>query len=211
MKFFELIIFDLDGTIVDSGQTVLRLLNGIRRHLNMPVMEFSEISRVLSLGGRKLIETALGPTINSQEYLEYFRALYLNDSLVGEELYPGFLEYLHALKKKNIKTAICSNKPIELVEKVLTHHKIGQHFELTLADNGLFPKKPSPEGVLQILNWAQIDPKQAILVGDSRIDQMAARSAGVQFAFHQGGYDDGVWVDDVNICFDNYYDLIGQS
>jgi phosphoglycolate phosphatase len=211
MKFFELVIFDLDGTIVDSGQTVLRLINSIRRHLNMPIMEFSEISKVLSLGGRKLIETALGPAVNSQEYLEHFRALYLNDSLVDEELYPGFLEYLHILKKNKIKTAICSNKPSQLVEKVLTHHKIGQHFDFTLADNGLFPKKPSPEGLLQILNWAQIDPKQAILVGDSRIDQLAASSAGVQFAFHQSGYDDGVWVDNTNFCFNTYYDLIGQN
>jgi phosphoglycolate phosphatase len=135
--------------------------------------------------------------------------LYLNDSLVGEELYPGFLEYLQVLKKKNIKTAICSNKPSQLVEKVLTHHKIEQYFEFTLADNGLLPKKPSPEGVLQILNWAQVGPKQAILVGDSRFDQLAASSAGVQFAFHQGGYDDGVLVDSANIRFNNYYELMG--
>jgi phosphoglycolate phosphatase-like HAD superfamily hydrolase len=49
------------------------------------------------------------------------------------------------------------------------------------------------------------------LVGDSRIDQLAASSAGIQFAFHQGGYDDGVCVDNANICFNTYYDLIGQN
>ena len=211
MKFFKLVIFDLDGTIVDSGKTVLRILNVIRRQLNVSVMEFSEISKVLSLGGRHLIETALGPTVNSQEYLQHFRALYLNDSLFGEELYPGFLDYLHALKKNNIKTAICTNKPSQLVQKVLKHHKIEQYFEFILADNGLLPKKPSPEGLLQIVNWAQIDPKQAIMIGDSRIDQLAASSAGVQFAFHQAGYDDGVWMDNANFCFNNYYELMGQT
>jgi len=211
MKFFKLVIFDLDGTIVDSGKTVLRLLNAIRRQLNISVIEFSEISKALSLGGRHLIEAALGPTVNSQEYLQHFRALYLNDSLVGEELYPGFLDYLHALKKNNIKTAICSNKPSQLVEKVMIHHKIDQYFEFILADNGLLPKKPSPEGLLQILNWAQIDPKHAILIGDSRIDQLAASSAGVQFAFHLAGYDDGVWIDNTNICFNNYYELMGET
>ena len=211
MKLYKLVIFDLDGTIVDSGKTVLRLLNDIRRQLNVSVMEFSEISKVLSLGGRHLIETALGPTVNSQEYLQHFRALYLNDSLFGEELYPGFLDYLHALKKNNIKTAICTNKPSQLVQKVLKHHKIEQYFEFILADNGLLPKKPSPEGLLQIVNWAQIDPKQAIMIGDSRIDQLAASSAGVQFAFHQAGYDDGVWMDNANFCFNNYYELMGQT
>lgn len=211
MKFFKLVIFDLDGTIVDSGKTVLRILNVIRRQLNVSVMEFSEISKVLSLGGRHLIETALGPTVNSQEYLQHFRALYLNDSLFGEELYPGFLDYLHALKKNNIKTAICTNKPSQLVQKVLTHHKIEQYFEFILADNGLLPKKPSPEGLLQIVNWAQIDPKQAIMIGDSRIDQLAACSAGVQFAFHQAGYDDGVRMDNANFRFNNYYELMRQT
>ena len=211
MKLYKLVIFDLDGTIVDSGKTVLRLLNDIRRQLNVSVMEFSEISKVLSLGGRHLIETALGPTVNSQEYLQHFRALYLNDSLFGEELYPGFLDYLHALKKNNIKTAICTNKPSQLVQKVLKHHKIEQYFEFILADNGLLPKKPSPEGLLQIVNWAQIDPKQAIMIGDSRIDQLAASSAGVPFAFHQAGYDDGVWMDNANYCFNNYYELMGQT
>ena len=211
MKLYKLVIFDLDGTIVDSGKTVLRLLNDIRRQLNVSVMEFSEISKVLSLGGRHLIETALGPTVNSHEYLQHFRAFYLNDSLFGEELYPGFLDYLHALKKNNIKTAICTNKPSQLVQKVLKHHKIEQYFEFILADNGLLPKKPSPEGLLQIVNWAQIDPKQAIMIGDSRIDQLAASSAGVQFAFHQAGYDDGVWMDNANFCFNNYYELMGQT
>ena len=93
----------------------------------------------------------------------------------------------------------------------MKHHKIEQYFEFILADNGLLPKKPSPEGLLQIVNWAQIDPKQAIMIGDSRIDQLAASSAGVQFAFHQAGYDDGVWMDNANFCFNNYYELMGQT
>lgn len=208
MKSFKLVIFDLDGTIVDSGKTVLKLLNFIRLQLNMPLMEFSEISRVLSLGGHNLIKVALGSAVNSQEYLDYFRELYLEDSLSEEELYPGFLDYLHLLKKNHVKTAICSNKPANLVEKVLAHHQIGQYFEFILADNGLLPKKPNPDGLLHILRWSQTHPKNAILIGDSRIDQLAAGAAGLQFAFHQAGYDDGVNVDNTNFNFNNYFDLM---
>lgn len=208
MKSPSLVIFDLDGTIVDSGKTVLKLLNNIRSQLGMPTMEFSQISNVLSLGGRGLIEAALGSKVDSKTYLHKFRDMYLSDSLEGEQLYSGALEYLQLLMNRGIKMAICTNKPSQLVEKVLSHHKIELYFNYVVADNGGLPKKPNPDGLLQILKWTNLNANQAILVGDSRIDQLAASSAGIGFAFHRAGYDDGVCVDNANICFNTFHELL---
>lgn len=211
MNTIKLIIFDLDGTIIDSGRTVLKLLNYLRTQLNLPQIKISDISKALSMGGKELIEIALGREVNIQENLQSFRSLYLADQLELDQLYPGVLEYMKWLRQNGLKIGICTNKPDKIVEKILKQQGIMNYIDYLVADDGFRPKKPNPQGLLQILASAKLNADQAIMIGDSSVDQIAAKLANIKFIFHQSGYDDGVLVEKNTIVIKSYFELIGKK
>jgi len=203
----KLVIFDLDGTIVDSGQTVLRILNTLRSKLNLPHINIEYLVDFLSLGGEKLIKKALGHNINSLEYLYIFRNYYLNDSLIGEKLYPGVVSLMENLQEKKIKIGLLTNKPTNLVYKTIFYHKIFKFFDIIRSDDGVLPKKPNPQGLLEIIKETRISNKNTIFIGDSLLDQEVALAANIKFYFHSAGYDDGVILNQNEISFRQYDQL----
>jgi phosphoglycolate phosphatase len=203
----KLVIFDLDGTIVDSGQTVLRILNNLRSELNLPNINIEYLVDFLSLGGEKLIKKALGHNINSFEYLYRFRNYYLNDSLIGEKLYPGVVSLMENLQEKKIKIGLLTNKPTNLVYKTIFYHNIFKFFDIIKTDDGVLPKKPNPQGLLEIIKETRISNKNTIIIGDSLLDQEVALAANIKFYFHSAGYDDGVILNKDEISFRQYDQL----
>jgi phosphoglycolate phosphatase len=207
IQSIRLVIFDFDGTIANTGITVLKILNTLRAELGKPILQFSDISPNISLGGKSLIKRALGSEVNHQLYLERFRLLYLNDHLEGEDLYPGVKNFIQCLLDSNIVNAICSNKPKKLLEKSLIRHGLVDCFQYVYGDDGVVPKKPSPAAVNSIMRSAGMTPDQVVFVGDSAIDQQTAKNAKVRFFFHEFGYDDGVKRDKTDYNFHYYYEL----
>jgi len=207
MSSFDLFVFDLDGTIVDSAKTVLRILNEIRLALKLSPIFLQDIIPCLSKGGEDLIAVAIGDDLNVSKHLKLFRDLYFSE----EVLYPGILDFLEHLHATGVNIAICSNKPRNLVEKVLKRHCLSGYFPAIVAGGDPFAKKPSAEGLIQLLNWAKVPAERGILIGDSRIDQFAAQSAGMKFGFYEKGYDDGVLVDSAYLRIQSYFDLFGTK
>ena len=106
MRQVKLIIFDLDGTLVDSDQTVIKILNTIRADLRLSPLKLKDIVFFLSMGGEDMIKKTIESKKDVKKYLAIFRQRYLEDSLSNEALFDGVINYLNHLKRKKIDMAI---------------------------------------------------------------------------------------------------------
>lgn len=206
----DLIIYDLDGTLIDSAQTVLSIVNEMRRELAKDPIDKSRLVPWISLGGLHLIANALEIDQSvAQKSLEDFRVRYLQYYSQESDLYPEVRQTLDVLSQSNKNLAICTNKPRNLVDKILAELSLGRYFDCVVAGGDLTTQKPHPQNLLKCLNHLSCAPGAAILVGDSTVDQKIAHACGVPFAFFRPGYNDGV--DDLQaaITLDVHGDLLG--
>ena len=208
MNVLKLVIFDLDGTLVDSDKTVIRILNTIREDLNLPSLKSQDISFFLSLGGEEMIKKIIGNDLDTKKYLEIFRQRYLNDLLGTENLFDGVINYLNHLKRKSIQMAVFTNKPKDLATKTLKKHQIYDFFNYIVTSDDVDFKKPDPDGCHKIIKMSSILPENIIMIGDSQLDQKAANSASINFLYHDVSSSNQA-VDTENIkVFSNFNDLI---
>jgi phosphoglycolate phosphatase len=208
MNKIELVIFDLDGTLVNSDKTVIRILNTIREDLTLPSLKSQDISFFLSLGGEEMIKKIIGNDLDTKKYLEIFRQRYLDDSLDNENLFYGVIDYLNHLKSKSIQMAVFTNKPKDLTTKTLNRHQIYDFFNYIVTSDDVDFKKPDPDGCYKIIKMSSIPPENIMMIGDSELDQKAANLASISFLHHNVSSNYRV-VDTKNInVFSNFNDLI---
>ena len=208
MSIVKLVIFDLDGTLVDSDRTVIKILNTIRKDLTLPALKLKNISFFLSLGGEEMIKKIIGNELDAKKYLGIFRQRYLEDSLDNENLFDGVINYLKYLESKNIQMAIFTNKPKDLTEKTLKKHKVYDFFNYIVTSDDVEFKKPSPDGCYKIIKLSSIPPENIIMIGDSEVDQKAASLASIKFMHHKVLSTDEI-ISSKNIkVFKNFNDLI---
>ena len=210
IKSADLFIFDLDGTIVDSSKTVLKILNLIRRELKIEEIQYKDALPVLSHGGIEMISKVIGSNFNADYYLDYFRSIYTQDNLESDKIFDGAVDFINQLIKKNKKIALCSNKPRDLIYKVLHHHKLHNSFQIIIAGSDVKNKKPNPEGIDKIIVQSFAEKEKTLMIGDSVVDQDAAFNAKIKFIFFEGGYDDGVDKTKISLKFNNYRDLLRE-
>tara|TARA_B100000780_G_C21081389_1_gene435472 strand:+ start:181 stop:810 length:630 start_codon:yes stop_codon:yes gene_type:complete len=208
MDLVKLVIFDLDGTLVDSDKTVIRLLNTIREDLNLPTLKIKDISLYLSLGGEEMIKKTIANEIDTKHYLEIFRQRYLDDSLDNENLFDGVIDYLNHLKSKGIQMAVFTNKPKDLTIKTLNRHQIYDFFNYIVTRDDVDFKKPDPDGCHKIIKMSSISPENIIMIGDSELDQKAANSASISFLHHNvSSHNRLLGTKNIKV-FNNFNDLI---
>ena len=208
MDLVKLVIFDLDGTLVDSDKTVIRLLNTIREDLNLPTLKIKDISFYLSLGGEEMIKKTIANEIDTKHYLEIFRQRYLDDSLDNENLFDGVIDYLNHLKSKGIQMAVFTNKPKDLTIKTLNRHQIYDFFNYIVTRDDVDFKKPDPDGCHKIIKMSSISPENIIMIGDSELDQKAANSASISFLHHNvSSHNRLLGTKNIKV-FNNFNDLI---
>jgi len=204
----DLIIFDFDGTIVNSALTVGAIIDLLRHSLGRPPLDGAILYKWISAGGEELIQHALNVTEEeAPEYLEIFRRIYGSIPTPPTSLYDGVIEYLSSVRKAGLRTAICTNKPAPLVQKIMRELGLDGLFDVVLSGDQFAKKKPDPEMVIHCMSFLNIQREKAVLIGDSLVDQEAARRAGVPFIWHTGGYDDGVDQNAVNVKFRWYSEL----
>lgn len=205
-KKYKLIVFDLDGTLINSSAHILNLLNQIRDRLNKPRLELGEVGALLSLGGEKIITGALGVSESDvPKHLRDFRELYLNQPTPVNSLFPQVRELLDYLSGENMLLSICTNKNRALVNKVLEELSLTHYFSSVCADGDLPTKKPNPSNLQYCLDACRINPEDALMVGDSKVDQELALACGVPFAWFSGDSGgDGVVVEHTVYQFNDY-------
>lgn len=174
------ILFDLDGTLVNSAPTVLDIINQVRRQNNQNSLQLNpKIEQIISLGGRDMIINLISKN-NVDKNLKTFRALYEDYDLTHEELFDGIKELLAALKQK-YALAVLTNKPRLLVNKTVIHHHIESFFDCFVCSEDVTKKKPDPEGFNLILKTLNFIKDEVIYVGDSLVDLELAKFLQIEF------------------------------
>jgi len=188
----SLIIFDLDGTLIDSLPDLADATNQMLTSLGRPPMDQDAVRRLVGQGARRLVEQALpgAPEVEIERGLELF--LDYNRRHIADRtvLYPGVTETLDLLRGQGMRLAIISNKNVALCREVLSVLGAEHYFEEILGADSLPYRKPSPEPVLKLLADCGVAPARAAMVGDSINDIAAGRGAGVVTVGCTWGYGD---------------------
>lgn len=178
----RLLIFDLDGTLIDSKLDLALAVNAVRRWMGLPEMPHEEIYKLIGHGAPMLIRRALGEGVSEEEIargVEYFLRYYGEHKLDNTLPYPGVREGLAALSRRGGPMAVLSNKPVRPSREILEGLGLAGYFRRIYGGNSFERKKPDPMGVHKLLEEFACAPEEAMLVGDSDIDVQTARNSGV--------------------------------
>ncbi len=180
MNPVSLLIFDLDGTLIDSRKDIADCVNLTFRDLDLPEKPLEVIYSYVGNGVRRLILDSIGSTDPAliERSLEIFEGHYLKHLLDETILYPGMEEVLIHFRKK--KKAVVTNKPLLYTTRIMEGLAARPHFDLILGSEPIVNLKPHPEMILRTLDYLEVSPSEAVMIGDSLNDVHAARSAGVK-------------------------------
>jgi len=174
------ILFDLDGTLVNSAPTVLEIINLVRSQNNQTKLQLNpSIEEIISLGGREMIVNLVSKD-NIDKNLNTFRELYEDYDLTHERMFDGVNEMLSSLSLQ-YSLAVLTNKPKMLVDKTMNHHQIKSFFDCIVCREDVKKKKPDPEGFNFVLKTLNLIKNDVIYVGDSLVDLELAKSTQVEF------------------------------
>lgn len=179
----DLVIFDLDGTLIDSKLDLAHSVNAARAHLGMTPIAHDTVYSYVGNGAPVLIRKALGPEASEDELqraLDFFLSYYRDHMLDYTVLYPGVREALDRLLAAGVSMAVLTNKPVRFSEAIVAGLGLGYHFRRVYGGNSFAQKKPHPIGVETLIAQCETDRGRTLMVGDSSVDILTARNAGVR-------------------------------
>ncbi len=175
----RVLIFDLDGTLIDSELDLALSVNATLEHLGRAPLDHARIASYVGRGAAKLIEQSLGAGTSGEECklgLEYFLSYYRQHMLDHTVTYPGVREALAMLEGKPM--AVLTNKPVRFSERIIEGLGLSKYFKFIYGGNSFETKKPDPAGTRILLNDLGAAPVEAMVVGDSEVDVQTARNVG---------------------------------
>ncbi|MEL1252848.1 HAD family hydrolase [Flavobacterium sp. DGU38] len=174
------IIFDLDGTLVNSLEDISDAMNKVLKGLNYPTHTYETYQYFIGSGLRNLVSKALPATNNSEEQIEICFECMINEyreiCTLKTKPYDGIVELLENLTSQNIKMAVFSNKADELTKKIASEI-FPNHFDTAVGLSTEALKKPNPFEALEIGKKWNLKPEEILFVGDSDIDMQTAVNA----------------------------------
>lgn len=192
---YPLVVFDLDGTLVDSAADIAEALNRTLQDWQLPRVPEATVLTWIGDGVRRLVEqafTAAGSNTDLDEVMPGFMRHYEACLLRSPRLFDGVAETLAALRQRGVPLAICTNKPSALVAPLLQHFDLQDLFALVLGGDSLPERKPSGVPLRHIAAHFGVTPDAALMVGDSITDHRAAVDAGMPVALVRYGYPRGL-------------------
>jgi len=183
----KLVIFDLDGTLIDSRLDLVHSVNAALRHIQRPELPEDVIASYVGDGAPILIQRALGGEVVDEAMvrkgLEYFLSFYREHKLDHTTVYAGIAEALGKIQNSTNgvprKMAVLTNKPVNPSRAIVEALGLGRYFSQVYGGNSFATKKPEPEGALKILAETGARPEQTVMVGDSHVDVRTGRNAGL--------------------------------
>ena len=178
----RLLIFDLDGTLIDSQRDLVNSVNAARGHLGLGPLEDKLIHSYVGNGAPVLIRRALGPEAPQADVdkaLEFFLRFYHEHMLDYTRLYPGVREALDQLFEAGHRLAVLTNKPWRISEAIVDGLGLKAHFQRVYGGNSFAEKKPHPVGIDTLMAELNSARGATIMVGDSSVDIRTARNARV--------------------------------
>jgi phosphoglycolate phosphatase len=183
------LVFDLDGTLIDSKQDLVVAVNATLRSLGRQELPADLVASYVGSGAPVLIERALGAAPDSEELeraLQFFLAYYEQHKLDFTRAYPGVREVLEQLQ--DTPMVVLTNKPVNISVRILEGLGLAQFFQAVYGGNSFPTKKPDPLGASTILAQLKVAPHQAVMVGDSEVDVKTARNVGMISAIVNFGF-----------------------
>ena len=184
------LVFDLDGTLIDSRRDLATAVNRLRREMGMPPLPVEQVVAMVGEGARLLVERALGPDFPPERFEAAFatyRGFYMEACLDETRAYPGVPELLAALAPR-YPLAVLTNKTEGVSRKILEGLGLAGYFR-EIAGGDTFPvRKPDPAGVVHLAAVLGVPVAEILLVGDSRFDAETAQNAGCRFALVEWGF-----------------------
>lgn len=179
MKNTQLIIFDLDGTLVDAYSAITRSFNYTMQSLGYPKQAPLTIRRAVGWGDENLLKPFLN-TGDLKDAVLLYRRHHRRALIKESRLFPKVERILTYLKKKGYKLAVASNRPSRFSWILIHHLKLDKYFDFVLCADKLSHIKPHPEILNKIMQRFSVEPKQSLYVGDMTIDAQAGRRAKVK-------------------------------
>jgi phosphoglycolate phosphatase len=206
----KLILFDLDGTLVDSSMDITKAVNHAFKLHGIAPVDVGETVTMVGEGPSRLIEKMLlkrGLSHDIEPLVKRWLDYYASHLAIHTVPYPGVVKTLRGLEA--YRKAIVSNKPGALTEGVLKELKLSHHFDLVLGSDALPERKPLPGPILHVLERLACAPEESIIVGDSVIDIAAGKAAGIRTVAVTYGYGKAGFEREADFVIDRMGDLMG--
>jgi len=180
---FNSIIFDLDGTLINSLEDIADSMNRVLKKHGLPEHDMQTYRYFIGHGVPTLVRKAVPPDLSEEGIIESyaweFRETYGKNYNIMTKLYDGIPDMLDKLSDRKIRMSIFSNKPDDFTKKCVKEFLRPWKFECVMGHGSGIPPKPDPKGVLKILKDMEQKPADTIYLGDSGIDMITAVSAGM--------------------------------
>lgn len=180
LQEIQLLIFDLDGTLVDSKLDLALSVNAMLAEMKCAPLPHEQIATYVGHGVTTLIQRALGDAATDDKvekglaiFLDYYRRHMLDNTVT----YPGVREALEDLKDRRL--TVLTNKPVRFSQEILSGLGVAHYFAFIYGGNSFPEKKPDPVGVVKLMGDLSAAPRQTLIVGDSDTDVLTGRNAGI--------------------------------
>lgn len=221
MKFInkEVLIFDLDGTLIDSVPDLALSINQMLKSLDLPTHSTDVIRGWVGNGASVLTKRALSGNINIcpnlnpslvDKALEIFLKFYQKNICVNTTLYPNVKSCLENLKSKGYRLVIVTNKPEQFVRPILEELTLNSLFEMIIGGDSLPKCKPDPMQLLYVCEQLNINPSKCIMIGDSKNDIFAATASNMESIGLTYGYnhDEDIYSHGATLVIDDFSQII---
>lgn len=180
---YDHVVFDLDGTLVDSAADLAAAVNHMRAGLGLPPLPAEVIKGYIGEGARRLVERALPPEYQDRidDALALFRTYYEAHLLDQTRPYPRISEVLALLRERGVTLSVLSNKPAAMSRAILSGLGLLPHLVAVLGPELVAARKPDPAGLAHLQTLTHVPAERMLVVGDSGIDLQTACAAGVDF------------------------------
>ncbi|GHC41526.1 phosphoglycolate phosphatase, bacterial [Alcaligenes pakistanensis] len=194
MNIFS-VLFDLDGTLLDTIPDLASACNAMRIDLGLPALPEARIATFVGKGSENLVQRALtdlpNPPADYSQALESFYYHYQLCNGQHSRLYPGVLEGLNDFQSQGLRLAVVTNKPEQFARPLLEKTGLAHYFELIVGGDTCPRKKPDPMPFVYACEQMELSPSQALVIGDSMNDAQAARAAQIPVLLVPYGYNEG--------------------
>jgi phosphoglycolate phosphatase len=172
------VLFDFDGTLIDSYPAITASVNHVRARHGLPPLSEEDVRRHVGRGPMYLLDHTVpgsDPVKDVATYREHHPSVLFS----GTRLLPGAAELVHALHSAGKKVALCSNKPRAFSRQLLSHFGLDEQFAAVLGPEDVAHPKPAPDMLLEGLNRLEVSAPNALYIGDMSVDIETARAAAV--------------------------------
>ena len=187
----KIVIFDMDGTLIDSKKDITISINYVRqKHYNAPPLSEDFIVKAINMEVRNLPKLFYDTEVYEEKDRELFEAHYEKQCIQNPYLYDGVKEMLETLHQNGVKLSVATNAPTKFAQEMLAHLQVAALFDVIIGADKVSASKPDPSMLHFILNSYNFNPKtdKAWMVGDNSKDMQSAKNANIKALFAAWGF-----------------------